>query len=218
MLILGWNSRTANVVHELDQYLQPGSKVTVVADQAGVSDDIARRCGGLRNVTLQFQEGSTTDRATLDALALPSFDSVIVVCYSDTLEAQRADARTLVTLLHLRDMASRGGHVFSIVSEMMDDRNRQLAQVTKVDDVIVSEKVISLIAAQISENPDLAGVLGDILDADGSEIYLRPASHYLRLGSPVTFATIVEAAGRRGRPPSASASAPSPRTPDATTG
>ena len=60
--------------------------------------------------------------------------------------------------------------MFSIVSEMMDDRNRQLAQVTKVDDVIVSEKVISLIAAQISENPDLAGVLGDILDADGSEI------------------------------------------------
>ena len=37
VLILGWNSRTANVVHELDQYLQPGSKVTVVADQAGVS-------------------------------------------------------------------------------------------------------------------------------------------------------------------------------------
>ena len=198
VLILGWNGRSANVVRELDQYLQPGSRVTVVADQAGVSDDIARRCGGLRNVALHFQEGNTTDRATLDALDLPSFDSVIVVCYSDTLEAQRADARTLVTLLHLRDMASRGGHVFSIVSEMMDDRNRQLAQVTKVDDVIVSEKVISLIAAQISENPDLAGVLGDILDADGSEIYLRPASHYLRLGSPVTFATVVAAAGRRG--------------------
>ena len=198
VLILGWNGRSANVIRELDQYLQPGSRVMVVADHPGAGEDIARRCNALRNVTLEFRQGNTTDRATLDGLDVPSFDSVIVMCYSDTLDAQRADARTLVTLLHLRDIATRGGTVFSIVSEMLDDRNRQLAQVTKVDDVIVSEKVISLIAAQISEDPDLAGVLGDILDADGSEIYLRPASHYLRLGVPVTFATIVAAAGRRG--------------------
>ena len=35
------------------------------------------------------------------------FDHVIVLCYSDELDAQRADARTLVTLLHLRDIASK---------------------------------------------------------------------------------------------------------------
>ena len=198
VLILGWNGRSASVVRELDQYLEPGSAVTVVADHPRAADEITHRCVGLQNLTVSFREGVTTDRATLDGLEVAQYESVIVMCYSDTLDPPRADARTLVTLLHLRDIASRDGRVFSIVSEMLDDRNRRLAQVTKVDDVIVSEKVISLIAAQISENPELADVLGDVLDAEGSEVYLRPAKHYLVPGRDVNFATIIEAAARRG--------------------
>jgi ion channel POLLUX/CASTOR len=198
VLILGWNGRSASVVRELDQYLEPGSAVTVVADHPRAADEIASRCIGLRNVNVAFHPGVTTDRTTLDGLDVAQYESVIVMCYSDTLPPQRADAHTLVTLLHLRDMGSRTGRQFSIVSEMLDDRNRRLAQVTKVDDVIVSEKVISLIAAQISENAELADVLGDVLDAEGSEVYLRPAGLYLRPGSEASFATIVEAAARRG--------------------
>ena len=32
---------------------------------------------------------------------------MILLCYSDTLSAEQADAQTLITLLHLRDIASR---------------------------------------------------------------------------------------------------------------
>ena len=39
-------------------------------------------------------------------LGVETFDHVIVLCY-DTLDPQRADARTLVTLLHLRDIAAQ---------------------------------------------------------------------------------------------------------------
>ncbi len=198
VLILGWNARSTSVVRELDQYLEPGSAVTVVADHPRAADEIANRCTGLRNITVAFQPGVITDRETLNGLGVAKYESVIVMCYSDSLAPHRADARTLVTLLHLRDMGSATGRQFSIVSEMLDDRNRRLAQVTKVDDVIVSEKVISLIAAQISENPELADVLGDVLDAEGSEVYLRPAKLYLKPGIDVSFATIIEAAARRG--------------------
>ena len=48
------------------------------------------------------------------------------------------DAKTLVTLLHLRDMAQKDETPFSIVSEMLDLRNRELAEATQVDDFIVS--------------------------------------------------------------------------------
>ena len=197
-LLLGWNARSTTVIRELDEYVPAGSIVTVVADHELAESELERRCRGLHNLTVDFRAGNTTDRATLDTLNVQSYNNVIVMCYSDLFDAQRADGRTLVTLLHLRDMGSKLGTGFSIVSEMLDDRNRELAQVTKVDDVIVSDKVISLIAAQISENPDLAAVLGDLLDAEGAEIYLRPAADYVRLGAEVTFATIVEAARRRG--------------------
>ena len=103
-----------------------------------------------------------------------------------------------MTLLHLRDIAERRDAEFSIVSEMLDDRNRQLAEVTQVDDVIVSDKVVSLMMAQISENKHLAQVFTQLFSASGSEIYLRPASEYVRPGAEANYATIVEAARRRG--------------------
>lgn len=44
---------------------------------------------------------------------------------------QEADAITLVTLLHLRDIAEKDETPFSIISEMLDLRNRELAEVAK---------------------------------------------------------------------------------------
>ncbi len=198
VLLLGWNSRSAAVINELDQYAREGSLITVVADDARAQAAIAAQCGGVRNLTIAFREGSTTDRRTLDGLGVPGYDQVIVMCYSEQLAPQHADARTLVTLLHLRDIAARAGAYFPIASEMLDDRNRELAQVTKVDDVIVSDRLISLMIAQISENPHLGEVFSKLFAAEGSEIYLRPVEEYLANGRPAPFATLVEAARRRG--------------------
>jgi len=52
--------------------------------------------------------------------------------------------------------------------------------------------------AQVSENKHLNAVFEDIFDPEGSEIYLKPAGNYVRLGEPVNFYTIVEAARQRG--------------------
>src|SRR4029078_422370 len=111
----------------------------------------------------------------LDDLNIASYDHVIVLSYSDTLDVQNADARTLVTLLHLRSIADHTGHPFSIVSEMLDLRNRELAEVTQADDFIVSDKLVSLMLSQVSENKQLAAVFADLFDPEGSEIYIKPA-------------------------------------------
>jgi len=196
VLMLGWNSRSLIIVRELGEYLAAGSAVTVAADSDGFEDALAGYPAN--GLALEFRRGDTSDRRTLETLEPGTYDSVIVSCYEDGADAQQADARTLVTLLHLRDIASRDGAGFTIVSEMLDDRNRQLAQVTKVDDVIVSEKLVALMIAQISENRYLSPVFEDLLGAEGSEIYLKPAAEYVRPGTPVHFATVVEAARRRG--------------------
>ena len=120
-----------------------------------------------------------------------------MLSYSDGLEPQEADARTLITLLHLRDMAERQGRNFSIVTEMLDVRNRDLAEVTRADDFIVSDKLIGLMLSQISERKQLAAVFADLFDPEGAEIYLKPAEDYVEPGRPVTFYTALEAARRR---------------------
>jgi voltage-gated potassium channel Kch len=196
-LILGWNRSGTTIVHELDNYVAKGSQVTVVADIYNVEKQIKAQGGKLKNQTLVVEEGETTDRDLLDRLGVQDYDHVIVLAYS-TVEPQEADATTLVTLLHLRDMAQKDETPFSIVSEMLDLRNRELAEATQVDDFIVSEHLISLMMAQLSENADLFDVFTDIFDPEGAEIYLKPVSDYVTPGTSVDFYTVVEAARRRG--------------------
>jgi ion channel POLLUX/CASTOR len=197
-LILGFNRRTTTIITELDQYVALGSGVVVVADLGDAEAAISAVCASLANLRVCVQHGDTTDRRTLESLDVDSYEHIIVLSYSDDLGPQEADARTLITLLHLRDMSERGGYDYSIVSEMLDIRNRELAEVTRADDFIVSDKLASLLFAQISENRELAAVFDDLFDADGVELYLKPADGYVRPGTPVSFYTIVESARRRG--------------------
>ena len=192
--MLGWNERAATVVRELDEYAQDGSTLEILTELG--TPDVPT----LANLSVTVTRGRTSDRATLDRFDVRDYDQIIVLCYSDQLPVQRADARTLVTLLHLREMVGdrAKGERPSVVSEMLDDRNRALAQVAHVDDVIVSDEILSLILSQLSENERLEAVFQDLLDADGAEIYLRPARDYVLEGEPVTYATVVASAARRG--------------------
>jgi len=196
-LILGWNRSGTTIVRELDNYVAKGSQVTVVADVYNIEKQILAQGGKLKNQKLTVQEGETTDRDLLNSLGVEEYDHVIVLAYS-TLEPQEADAKTLVTLLHLRDMAEKDETPFSIVSEMLDLRNRELAEATQVDDFIVSEHLVSLMMSQFSENAELFDVFTDIFDPEGAEIYLKPVSDYVTTGTPLNFYTVVEAARRRG--------------------
>jgi hypothetical protein len=201
-LVLGWNSRTGLLLVELDKYVAAGSRLTVLADGHGVavpSDDITSVADRLTNMKLEYRHLDTTNRSVLDRVTDEGYEHIVVMSYSDYLDEQRADARTLVTLLHLRDIEAQKGESFTIVSEMLDVRNRALAQVTRADDFIVSNKLVSLMMSQLAENPDLRPIFDDMFDEDGSEIYLKPAGDYVRLGEPVDFYTVLESARRRGQ-------------------
>lgn len=197
-LILGWNRRASIIIKELDQYVAPGSEVMVVADTPEEEVERAGQNLQLRHLTVSFRSGDTTDRRVLDELAINTYQHVIVLSYFDQLDPQDADSQTLITLLHLRAIGEQMGDAFSIVSEMLDVRNRELAEVTRADDFIVSDKLISLLIAQISENKQLAAVFADLFDPEGCELYLKPAGDYVQLGEPLNFYTVVEAARRRG--------------------
>lgn len=195
-LVLGWNHRVMQIARELDAYVAAGSTLTVVTDDPIAAEALDALRAGISNQALQFVHKSSSNRAVLDELDVGSYQHILVISPIDRYDAQRADARTLVTLLHLRDIASTIGHPFSITSEMADVRNRSLAEVTRADDFIVSDRLISLLLTQVSENKQLNAVFTDLFDAEGSEVYLRPVADYVATGRPVTVATIVEAARR----------------------
>ncbi len=198
VLILGWNRRAPSVLQELDNYLFKGSKIVLVAESDDAAEVIERQNAGLKQAQVEFIAGDITDRAVLNEINAPAFQHVILLSYSDDMDPQQADARTLVTLLHLRDISDKKRAGYSIATEMLDIQNRDLAAVTRSDDFIVSNKLVSLMLTQISENKELSLVFEDLFDPEGSEMYLKPIGDYIAPGRAVNFHTIVEAARRKG--------------------
>lgn len=194
-LVLGWNHRAPIIIQELDNYVAGGSAVTVVAENL---NGHATEFDQLQHQTFAFHAGDTTDRRTLEELAVQTYQHIIVLSGSDESEAQQADARTLVTLLHLRHIANQHNTSFSIVSEMLDTQNQQLAEIAQADDFIISDELVSLMLAQVAENKDLTAVFQDLFDPEGAELYLKPVSQFVQPGQAMNFYTVVEAARRQG--------------------
>ncbi|MFZ9857611.1 MAG: CASTOR/POLLUX-related putative ion channel [Roseiflexaceae bacterium] len=197
-IILGWNWRTTLVVRDLDTYVCPGSQITIVCDRAFDAIQQWNAIASCTNTTITTINADTTDRAVLDGLQLTTYDHVVVMAMSDHLDVHSADAATLMTLLHIRDIADSTKSHFTIVSEMLDVRNRRLADATRADDFIISNRLVSLLLAQVAENKLLNSLFTSLFDPTGSEIYLKPITDYVAPGVEVNQATLIEAAQLRG--------------------
>jgi len=190
-LVIGWNDRAPIVVRELDRYAPPGSALTVLTTYGDPE------LPPFQNLAVTVVKASSTSRAVLEQHVHADLDQIVVLCYDRDLDVQTADSRTLVSLLHVRDILRRVGSETPVVSEMLDDRNRVLASVADVDDIVVSGEIVSLVVTQLSEDGRLEAVFTELLGAEGSEIYLRPAEWYVQPGEEVSWATVVAGAARR---------------------
>ncbi len=197
-LMLGWNRRGPMIAFELSRYVAPGSVLTIAADTPELQEEVGALMIAGSNLQVEYGVIDTANRAALEGLGIPGYDHVLVLGYSDHMQAQATDTRTLVTLLQLRKIAEASGSRINVVSEMIDVRNRELAEVTRADDFVVSNKLVSLMLAQASENENIGAIFADLLDEQGSEIYMRPAEAYLELNQPMSFYTVTEACRRRG--------------------
>ncbi len=161
ILILGWNGKAQAIIEELDNYVAPGSETIVICRHEGAREVLVSVARRMQRQKVRFADGDITHAATLAAVKATSFEHVILLSYD--MPIQEADAKTLITLLHLRNLADAAGVRLSIVSEMMDLRNRALAQIARADDFIVSDKLVSLMMSQLSENKNLdRGIPGPV--------------------------------------------------------
>ena len=196
-LILGWNEKGSMIINELDNYVGAGSEILVVSDVSTSEEETSALKPGLSKQKLTYRNAAITERNILDEIKCAEYDHIIILC-SNEKEVQEADAEVLITLLHLRNISEQTGKNLSIVSEMRDVRNRALAEIAKADDFIVSDKLVSLLLSQISENKHLEKVFKDLFRSEGSEIYIRDMKDYVQPGKPVDFYTVIEAAAGRG--------------------
>jgi ion channel POLLUX/CASTOR len=171
VLMVGWGNLGEVVIRELDDFMGPGSTIDVVADPLVIQLPNPEAIQ-TRNARLSVRAASLDQAAAVNT---SGYDQVIVLGYRDGIDIDEADSRTLLTLLSLRRSLTPGAR---IVGEILDPANVVLAQSTGADDFIVSDELVALMVAQLSEQPMLQAVFDDLFDAEGSAIMCNPVGWY----------------------------------------
>lgn len=193
-LMLGWNKKSQIIITELDHYVMQGSELMIIADEDKLQEDIKAFADTIKNQKIIFKKGDINSRKVLEQARLENFENIIINSCSEKYGVQEADAITLIALMHLRDLATKKGYKFAVVSEMMDMKNRVLAELYKVNDFIVSDHVISNLLAQLSENRELSKIFEYLFSAHGNEIYLKPIKNYIETGVEINMYEVSEIA------------------------
>jgi voltage-gated potassium channel Kch len=203
ILLVGWQEDLGEMLLEFDQYVAAGSEATIVTTlpvdecERRLSDAVAT----LKSLKVRYLQGDPTAKRQLEPACAGGFDAAIVLAdQSEARSSEDTDARTLMTLLLLRNFAQErdGMKATRLISEIRNPRTKGLAAVAQVGDFVVSEELVSSFLAQLSETREMADVWADLCDAEGHEIYLKPAWRYCAPGESVSFADVMGRARARG--------------------
>ena len=199
LLILGWNPKIFPIVEEFDNYVGPGSSITLVngLPEAERAEQLGDR--RFKNTTLRHMVGEFTSRALMERLQPQNYPTVMVL--GDAVGGggvEESDTRAIIALLLLRDFRQRAGIAEQeVCSEILDPKNRELAATTEIRDVVISNEMVSMVLAQITYEPRIRPVLEDLFVSEGSEVYIKEISLYAQLGVPTTFEHLMVAARSR---------------------
>lgn len=205
LLVLGYNEKLFPILKEFDSYVGPGSTVTLI-NSVSLEErerEIADKCGALENIEVKHMVGDFTNRHVLEQVRTERYPMVMVLGDASGAhgldESEAADTRAIIALLLLRDFRHRAGvHGQEVCSEILDPRNRDLAATTEINDIVISNEMVSMVLAQVTHEPRVRPVIEDLFQSEGSEIYLKDLTRYVPAGQPTTFEYLTVAAKARG--------------------
>jgi voltage-gated potassium channel Kch len=201
ILLVGWNQQAPRILNELDKWVEPGSTVRVLVDTSLVTAEEVTVPGLKRLEVLVTETFASAPRKVAELCLAEQYERVVVLCYRSGLSAEEADARSLMTLLQLRQFRHDHpelGDRMSVLTEVLDIRDVQLARVAGAEDFIVSERITALMLAQLAEVPEREKVFADLFETTGSEICMRPISDYADPQPGLPFGAYVAAAHKAG--------------------
>ena len=197
-LIIGWSPLAPKVAQELDRHVAAGSEIHLLVNEPLEMVEAIRSTMSLDHQDLTIHIGDPISRHDVTAaLDAGPFNHVLLLSEQSTYDAEEADARTMLALLHVHNQGGDVQAPDNVVAELLDPNDVELTGSAENRDFIVSQRLIALLMAQLSESPHLQPVFEEIFDSDGANIVVHPASLYVAPG-PTTFRAIVEAARERG--------------------
>jgi hypothetical protein len=213
-LIIGWNPKAMVIIREYNDYVKEGSRIEVLIHLAqGDVDDgsiqfydaqkqLDEMKSSLPNLTVTLREVDLMTNEVYDELDLSEYDNVMVLSQGgDGADPEKVDSETIIILLMLRNQLEQlppGHRQPKLITEVMDSKNQSLVARAGVNDFIISNRQMSMLVAQISEEPDILRVYDQIFSEDGSEIYIKSIGLYFdEFPVKATFADLMSVAQNR---------------------
>lgn len=204
-LIIGWNNKAETILEEFSDYVTEGSEIDVVVvnPTEGERLEIERINRGISNIKINLMDINPLDRAALAAIKPEEYDNIIILASArGDKDTQQIDSENIITLLLLRSIFQErraAAGKTKLITEVLDSQNYELIAVAGVKDMVISNRLISMITAQISESRGIKNAYDDIFQEAGSEIYLKPLTLYFnKFPVETNFAGLISAAQNRG--------------------
>ncbi|MBI3182865.1 MAG: NAD-binding protein [Myxococcales bacterium] len=200
VLVCGMGDKISDMLREFDNYVLAGSEAWLMPGwpKEEFAEFIRAEVQGLKNLKLKYVEGDPTMPDALKKVASPDF-SVALIMADDRVSEDEADARTVITVLLLRELFQAfGPHKPRIISEILDPRTKDLLEQDYGADFVVSSEITSMLLAQVSERRELNAVFADLFDSDGNEVYLKRAACYAPIGQHLSWISVQKVARTRG--------------------
>jgi len=200
-VILGWSPLLPIIIQTTDEFAPKGSSLLIVTDigKALTVTENDIKDLNLKNIKVSYRKSTYNSIKKLKKLKVEGYDNIILVNnhFDNNSTSEEKDAQTLINLLLLRKYLDDLDVDVNITTEMEYPHNQYLAERAKVNDFIISSKIVSMILAQISQEPIMYDIYQDLFSATGRELYLKDASEYVKLNSDMNFATVMYAAYKK---------------------
>lgn len=199
LLICGKSPKLGGMLREFDNYVLPGSEAWLMPGEGrdAFAEFLRGEVGSLKNLKLKHVEGDPTVPEALKRVVSPDFAVAMVVADTEQ-DSEEADARTVITVLLLRDLfRPLGDRKPRIISEILDPRTKDLLEQDYGADFVVSSEITSMLLAQVSERRELNAVFKDLFDSDGNEVYLKRAACFCVVASPTSWLAVQKVARDR---------------------
>ena len=190
--LLNWTTKTSIIVEKLCSYLNAGSELCIYASVETSEIEMAIKSikEDYPKIDISTSIIDLNDLNKLDSIKPQDFDSILILSPGgNTIEEM--DAYVISLLIRIRQILLSKSSITSsvnnenrikkwpkLITEVMDSDNIDIILNSGVEDFMVSNQFVSQIMAQVSEEPLALDVYDDLFQAEGSELYIKPASLY----------------------------------------
>jgi Trk K+ transport system NAD-binding subunit len=193
ILIIGWSRLARFSILEISKVCAPGTKFTFFGQAGRVG---LEEYNGLEhpNISIDIRQTNGTAAELTAILNSQEFTRIGVFGYKTRgLPMAESEAITLLTCTQIahdqRNPECKSKDAF-VVAEIQDVANTSLAHQIDLDDLVISDRLSTLMMSQLAETNELGAVFDELFGPRGAFIQAKPASAYVELGQSKSFEEI----------------------------